>query len=114
MADRIPGFVKVCVNRRGGYSLWLELHDSADVLALMHQGKLVVDVFEFQFIGNYGVNLDLAVHVPIHNFGTSVRPDAPPNAALRQLRPVTNWKCRVLISAPAGATPIMMLSPHHL
>ena len=47
-------------------------------------------------------------------FGTSERPDAPPNAVPRQIRPVTNWNGRVLISAPAGATPIIMLSPQPL
>ena len=44
-------------------------------------------------------------------FGTSVRPRAPPKAVPRQLRPVTSWKGRVLISSPAPATPMMMLSP---
>ena len=46
-------------------------------------------------------------------FGTSVRPDAPPKAVPRQTRPVTSWKGRVLI-LPAGATPMIMLSPHPL
>ncbi|SLN77697.1 hypothetical protein ROG8370_03978 [Roseovarius gaetbuli] len=46
--------------------------------------------------------------------GTSVRPRAPPNAVPRQLRPVTSWNGRVEISAPAGATPITMLSPQPL
>ena len=44
-------------------------------------------------------------------FGTSVRPRAPPNAVPRQLRPVTSWNGRVLISWPAPATPMMMLVP---
>ena len=44
-------------------------------------------------------------------FGTSVRPRAPPNAVPFQTRPVTSWNGRVAISAPAGATPMMMLSP---
>jgi hypothetical protein len=44
-------------------------------------------------------------------FGTSVRPLTPPKAVPFQTRPVTNWNGRVLISAPAGATPMMMLSP---
>ena len=47
-------------------------------------------------------------------FGTSVRPRAPPKAVPRQTRPVTSWKGRVLISAPAGATPMMTLSPQPL
>src|SRR4029078_10368660 len=42
-------------------------------------------------------------------FGTSVRPLAPPNAVPRHDRPVTSWNGRVLISVPAGATPMMML-----
>jgi len=41
-------------------------------------------------------------------FGTSVRPRAPPKAVPFQTRPVTSWKGRVAISAPAGATPMMM------
>ena len=41
-------------------------------------------------------------------FGTSVRPRAPPNAVPFQTRPVTSWNGRVLISAPAGATPMMI------
>src|SRR3974377_345959 len=41
-------------------------------------------------------------------FGTSVRPRAPPKAVPFQTRPVTSWNGRVAISAPAGATPIMM------
>ncbi len=46
--------------------------------------------------------------------GTSVRPRAPPNAEPFHTRPVTNWKGRVLISAPASATPIIMLCPQPL
>ena len=38
------------------------------------------------------------------NFGTSVRPLAPPKAVPFQTRPVTSWNGRVPISAPAGAT----------
>ena len=47
-------------------------------------------------------------------FGTSVRPRAPPKAEPRHSRPVTSWNGRVLISAPAGATPIITLSPQPL
>ena len=47
-------------------------------------------------------------------FGTSVRPLAPPKAVPRQTRPVTSWKGRVEISAPAGATPMMTDSPQPL
>ena len=43
--------------------------------------------------------------------GTSVRPRAPPKAVPFHTRPVTSWKGRVLISCPAPATPMMMLSP---
>ncbi len=46
--------------------------------------------------------------------GTSVRPRAPPKAEPSHLRPVTSWKGRVLISAPASATPMMMLRPQPL
>ena len=41
-------------------------------------------------------------------FGTSVRPRAPPKAVPFQTRPVTSWNGRVAISAPAGATPMMI------
>src|SRR5215831_3476444 len=41
-------------------------------------------------------------------FGTSVRPRAPPKAVPFHTRPVTSWNGRVAISAPAGATPMMM------
>ena len=44
-------------------------------------------------------------------FGVSVRPRAPPKAVPRQLRPVTSWNGRVLISLPASATPMTMLVP---
>src|SRR5262249_30612374 len=44
--------------------------------------------------------------------GTSVRPRAPPNAVPFQTRPVTSWNGRAAISAPAGATPMIMDSPH--
>ena len=43
--------------------------------------------------------------------GTSVRPRAPPKAVPFQVRPVTSWKGRVAISAPAGATPMMTDTP---
>ena len=46
--------------------------------------------------------------------GTSVRPRAPPKAVPRYTRPVTSWNGRVAISAPAGATPMMTLSPQPL
>jgi S-(hydroxymethyl)glutathione dehydrogenase/alcohol dehydrogenase len=39
--------------------------------------------------------------------GTSVRPRAPPKAVPFQVRPVTSWKGRVLISAPAGANVVV-------
>src|SRR5882672_3674338 len=47
-------------------------------------------------------------------FGTSVRPRAPPNAEPFQTRPVTSWKGLVAISAPAGATPMMIDIAHAL
>ena len=47
-------------------------------------------------------------------FGTSVRPRAPPKAEPFHSRPVTSWKGRVEISAPASATPMMMLWPQPL
>jgi hypothetical protein len=37
--------------------------------------------------------------------GNSVRPFTPPKALPRHTLPVTSWKGRVLISAPASATP---------
>ena len=80
----------------------------------MHQIKAVVDLVQAEFMGDHRVYFDLAVHIPIDNFGTSVRPDAPANAVPRHTRPVTSWNGRVLISAPAGATPMMMLSPQPL
>jgi len=43
--------------------------------------------------------------------GTSVRPRAPPNAVPFQMRPVTSWNGRVLISWPAPATPMITLTP---
>ena len=43
--------------------------------------------------------------------GSSVRPLTPPKAVPVQERPVTSWKGRVLISVPAGATPMMTLLP---
>jgi len=36
------------------------------------------------------------------NFGTSVRPRAPPKAEPFQTRPVTSWSGRVAISAPTA------------
>ena len=62
--------------------------------------------------------------------GISVLPLTPPNADPLHTRPVTNWNLfvrfyildpmqrkpygRVAISAPAGATPIMVDTPHPL
>ena len=46
--------------------------------------------------------------------GTSVRPRAPPKAVPFQTRPVTSWKGRVAISAPAGATPMITETPQPL
>ncbi len=40
--------------------------------------------------------------------GTSVRPRAPPKAVPFHTRPVTSWNGRVSITAPAGATPMMI------
>ena len=65
-------------------------------------------------MGDHRVYFDLAVHIPIHNFRHIRPPGRPPNAVPRHTRPVTSWNGRVLISAPAGATPMMMLSPQPL
>ena len=46
--------------------------------------------------------------------GTSVRPRAPPKAEPFHCRPVTSWNGRVAISAPAGATPMMIDWPQPL
>src|SRR5450755_319779 len=43
--------------------------------------------------------------------GTSVRPRAPPKAVPFQMRPVTSWNGRVLISLPAPATPMITDPP---
>ena len=44
-------------------------------------------------------------------FGTSVRPRAPPKAVPFQVRPVTSWNGRVLISWPEPATPMITDTP---
>ena len=46
--------------------------------------------------------------------GNSLRPFTPPKAEPRHTRPVTSWNGRVEISAPAGATPMITLSPQPL
>ncbi len=46
-----------------------ENHNRADGFTGVHQVKTLVDFLERQHMGDHRVNLDLAVHVPIHNFG---------------------------------------------
>jgi hypothetical protein len=65
-------------------------------------------------VGDQIVDVDLALHVPVDDRGTSVRPRAPPKALPRQFRPVTSWNGRVAISWPAPATPMMTLVPQPL
>ena len=48
------------------------------------------------------------------SFGTESRLLNPPNAVPFQVRPVTSWNGRVLISWPAPATPTITLVPHPL
>src|SRR5262249_36175272 len=40
-------------------------HHTPDRLALMHEVKPLVDVFQCQRVGDHRVDLDLAVHVPV-------------------------------------------------
>jgi hypothetical protein len=81
----------------------------------VHQIEGAVDLVERHHVRDERVDLDAAVHVQSTIFfGTSVRPRAPPKAAVRHTRPVTSWNGRVEISAPAGATPTITLSPQPL
>src|SRR3984893_6455860 len=85
-------------------------HHAADAFALVHQIEALVDVSERHGVRDHRVDLDLALHVPVHDFR---HVSAAARAAERGALPdaPTNWKGRVAISAPAGATPMMMDCP---
>src|SRR6202011_460500 len=86
-------------------------HHAADAFALVHQIEALVDVSERHGVRDQGSISILPSMYQSTIFGTSVRPRAPPNAVPFHTRPVTSWKGRVAISAPAGATPMMMDCP---
>jgi hypothetical protein len=44
-------------------------YDTADRFSLMHQIESLVDVGERHHVGDHRVDLDLAVHVPVDDFG---------------------------------------------
>src|ERR1700733_1593249 len=46
----------------------LEHDDRTDRLALVHQIETLVDLLQFENVGNHRINLDLAVHVPVDDF----------------------------------------------
>jgi hypothetical protein len=74
----------------------------------VHQPEPLVDVRQWHGVGDHRIDLDLALHVPIDDFRHVRAAARPPNAVRLQTRPVTSWNGRVAISAPAGATPMMM------
>src|SRR3546814_11804827 len=45
--------------------------DAADALAFVHQVEALVDLFQRQHMGDHRVYLDLAVLVPVDDFGRS-------------------------------------------
>src|SRR6202167_3513902 len=55
----------------------LEHDDRTDRLAPVHQIEALVDLLQFENVGNHRINLDLAVHVPVDDFrhvGPAPRP----------------------------------------
>jgi hypothetical protein len=44
-------------------------HDTADGFAALHQIKSFIDFFKRHGVGNEIVDIDLAIHIPIHDFG---------------------------------------------
>ena len=44
-------------------------HNNPNRLALMHQLKSVVNLVQRQLVGDHWVNLNLADHIPVNNFG---------------------------------------------
>ena len=47
--------------------LVLKFHDSADRFTFVHQIKTMIYLVQGQLVGDHRINLDLAVHVPIHD-----------------------------------------------
>lgn len=47
----------------------VEQDDRSDALALVHEFKRLVDVFEFERVRDERVNLDLARHHGVHHLG---------------------------------------------
>ena len=89
----------------------LKHHHGSDGFAFMHQMEGVVDFLKRHGVGDQIINIDLPFHVPINNLRHIGAPARAPKAEPFQTRPVTSWKGRVVISAPEGATPMIMLSP---
>src|SRR3569833_3108230 len=50
-------------------SVYLELDDGADRLAAVHQVEGLVDALQRKLVRDQRVDLDLAVHVPVHDLG---------------------------------------------
>src|SRR5690606_10448248 len=44
-------------------------HDGPDTLTSMHEVKTLVDLLQGENMGNHGIDLDLAVHIPIDDLG---------------------------------------------
>src|ERR671917_22099 len=92
----------------------LERHDAADGLAAVHQVEGGVYLFEGHGVRDHGVDLDLALHVPVHDL-RHVRP-APRAAEGRPLpRPAGDELERAReISSPEPATPMITDCPQPL
>ena len=76
-----------------------EVHNAANTLATVHQIKAVIDLIQAHRVRDHAVDIDFAVHIPIDDLRHVCPTTGAAKAVPRQLRPVTNWKGRVLISA---------------
>src|ERR1700689_2703395 len=61
-------FSSLCLTPGVERDLDLEHDDPTDRLALVHQIEALVDLLQFEKVGNHRIDLDLAVHVPVDDF----------------------------------------------
>src|SRR5947209_7650717 len=98
--------------------------DRADRFALMHQVKSLVDLLQFQNVGDHWVDLDLPVHVPVDDFrhvgaaaGAAERGALPDPPGHQLERPGRDFLARFRDTDDNRDTPATMTRlerlPHH-
>lgn len=78
----------------------MQCQHTAKATTFVHQIESLVDVVEDQVVGYVLIDLDLLLHVLLHEPGhlRSARLLKPPKAVPFHTQPVTSWKGRVDIS----------------